>query len=77
MKTDWSQRPFCDAFMNGGNVPDSHAGGIVTFVGGLVAAALVFVLVTGLSPKAAALRWIVVVPVCFGGFSGLQGVTNT
>ena len=77
VKIDWSQRPFCDAFMNGGNVPDSHAGGMTTFLGGLITAALVFILVTGLSSKGAALRWIVVVPVCFGGFSGLQGVTNT
>jgi glutaredoxin 3 len=76
-KIDWSKRSFCDAFMNGGNVPDSHAGGSTTFFGGLVAAVLVFVLATGLSSKTSTIRWTVVLPVLFGGFSGLQGVTNT
>lgn len=76
-KIDWSKRTFCEAFVRGGNVPDSHAGGLTTFFGGLVAAVLAFVLSTGLSPKTSAVRWIVVVPVLFGGFTGLQGVTNT
>lgn len=77
VKIDWSQRSFCDAFMHGGNVPDNHAGGTVTFLGGIIVAALVLLFTTGLTSKSSISRWIVVLPVLFGGFSGLQGVTNT
>ena len=76
-KVDWAERPFCEAFIHGGNVPNSHAGGSATFLGGLGGGAVVYLAAACFSPLHSFFRWLVVVPLLFGGFSGLQGVTNT
>lgn len=76
-KIDWAERPFLQAFMHGGNVPNSHAGGSATFLGGLGGGVVIYLAAACLSPLQSGFRWLVVVPLLFAGFSGLQGVTNT
>jgi hypothetical protein len=64
---DWSTRPFCDAFVHGGNVPASHGGGALIFVLSVTAAGVWFLLSTGLTEPHSSMRWFVALPLLTGG----------
>ena len=76
-RTDWSTRPFCDAFLHGGNVPDAHGGGATLVAISVGVALLVYLLAAAFTPLGSAWRWCILVPLLGGGGSGIQGVTNT
>jgi glutaredoxin 3 len=76
-KIDWSKRSFCDAFLNGGNVPSVHGGGKKVVLISLGLASVVYLFAALFTPLDSAWRWCVMVPLLGGIGSGIQGMTNT
>ena len=73
---DWASASFCDAFLNGSNVPNSHGGGTPVFLGVLAATILAFILSTGLAQPDSWARWVPTM-VMLAGVNPIQGVFNT